>query len=120
MNQLPQSNLREWLGWLVGRRKLVQVTGLSMTPLLQPGDRLFVNPHAYRQVPPQDGDLVVARHPHQPNLTIIKRVAFTTLDQRCYLLSDNQAEGSDSRSFGFLPFDQILGQVTSRVTGQDP
>src|SRR5437868_6113047 len=47
------------------------VTGQSMSPNLEPGDLLLIDKHAYRQVEPQRGDLVVAR---VRNDLLVKRV----------------------------------------------
>lgn len=109
---IPRSGFGDWLGWLLRRRRLVRVTGRSMLPLLQPGDLLFVDPQAYRQHRPQVDELVVARHPHQSHLKIIKRVRAILPDERYFLSSENELEGSDSRQFGSLPLSSIVGRVT--------
>jgi len=117
MKTIQPSGLGDWLRWLFRRRHLVRVTGRSMLPLLQPGDLLFVDMHAYRARTPQPDDLVVALHPHQPKRKIIKRVTAVMSDGRYFLSSDNALEGSDSRSFGSLPITHILGRVTGRAIG---
>jgi len=85
-----------------------------MLPLLSPGDELLINPRAYRRRAPQPGDIVVVRHPFTPNLEIIKRVAFSDEHGYYHLRGDNPAESTDSRAFGPVPRQQIMGQVTSR------
>ncbi len=85
-----------------------------MSPLLQPGDEVLVDPQAYRRTLPHPGDIVVAHHPFTPNLKIIKRVIAVADDGRCQLEGDNPSESSDSRSFGMVPSASILGRVTSR------
>lgn len=110
--RIPQSGPREWIGWLLRRRRLVRVTGRSMLPLLQPGDLLFVDPHAYRKSLPQVNEIVVAFHPYQSELKIIKRVSAVLPNERYFLSSDNALEGSDSRTFGSLSLGNIVGKVT--------
>lgn len=112
MKQIRQSGFRDWLGWLLRRQRLVRVTGRSMVPLLHPGDLLFVDPRAYQKTRPQADEIVVAFHPYQPNLKIIKRVSAVLPEERYFLSSENTAEGSDSRSFGPLPLGSIVGRVT--------
>jgi type IV secretory pathway protease TraF len=56
-------------------------------------------------------DLVIAVHPHQPGLRIIKRVEFVEPDGRCYLKGENAIASSDSRQFGLVAADQIQGKV---------
>jgi hypothetical protein len=46
-----------------------------MTPALEPGDRLLVDPMAYRATPPAVGDIIVFVDPQQPDRWLIKRVA---------------------------------------------
>jgi len=55
--------------------KRAVVSGRSMEPTLLPGERVLVNRLAFRQCPPERGDIVLARHPQQPKQVIIKRVA---------------------------------------------
>jgi nickel-type superoxide dismutase maturation protease len=81
-----------------------------MFPLLQVGDEVLVDPRAYAHRPPQPGEIVVAQHPAQADLMIIKRVAEVMADGRFHLTGDNTAESSDS----IVPFNLILGRVTSR------
>ncbi len=99
--------------WLLRRRQRFRVTGDSMRPLLIPGEEVLINPTAYRQMVPQPGDLVVARHPHQPGLRLVKWVA-AVKPQGCFLQGVNLGASTDSRSFGWVPVDCILGQVICR------
>ncbi|HAC65520.1 MAG TPA: nickel-type superoxide dismutase maturation protease [Cyanothece sp. UBA12306] len=85
-----------------------------MLPLLKAGEEVLVDTKAYRHCLPQIGDLVVAKHPHQQDLRIIKRVAFVEENGDCFLVGENRAESSDSRSFGLVSFQQIIGKVTSK------
>ncbi len=81
-----------------------------MFPLLTAGDEVLVDSRAYRQQPPQIGDIVVAQHPAQADLQIIKRVAEVMGDGRFHLQGDNANESSDT----LIPAAFILGRVTSK------
>ena len=85
-----------------------------MSPLLEPGDLIMVNPYAYQKTRPHLGDLVVATHPTKPNLKIIKRLTSLTEDGFCFLAKENPHDGTDSHTFGLVPLTTILGKVTSR------
>ncbi|MEO1429566.1 MAG: nickel-type superoxide dismutase maturation protease [Cyanobacteria bacterium J06633_8] len=98
---------------LVGMQKRMRVSGSSMLPELQPGEEILYNPKAYRRKLPQVGDIVVARHPYQP-IQIIKRVAVVLADGSCFLIGDNTSSSTDSRSYGPIPLNKILGKVTSK------
>lgn len=83
-----------------------------MFPQLQPGDEVLVNFRAYRQASPLVGDLVVAQHPAQADLQIIKRVAEVGEDGRFLLQGDNPDPTQSSDVL--VPRLLILGRVTSR------
>jgi nickel-type superoxide dismutase maturation protease len=87
-----------------------------MLPLLQPGEEVLVDLAAYKRSPPQVGDIIVLGHPTQTNLHIIKRVTSVNEAGLCFVLGDNQAHSSDSRTFGLISPSLVLGKVTSRFT----
>ena len=114
----PPSHLRpsrpaDLVGWLGRQRRRFRIVGNSMVPLLLPGTEVLIDPRAYRHSPPQPGDLVVAYHPHQPGLRVIKWVVYVA-PEGCFLKGINTAASSDSREFGLVPCDRVLGQVICR------
>ena len=104
----------EYVLLVLGRRKRIRVTGASMLPGLKDGDELFVDERAYVNRQPAEGDIVLAWHPRQPDLKIIKRVS-VVLDNGCWLVGDNPAESTDSSQYGVFAFKRIIGKVTSRA-----
>ena len=85
-----------------------------MQPLLQPGDEILLNINAYNKSAPQIGDVIVAFHPYLPDFPIVKRIVSIEKDGSFFLQGDNTLESSDSRSYGAIKLDQIIGKVTSR------
>ncbi|NYI06322.1 nickel-type superoxide dismutase maturation protease [Allostreptomyces psammosilenae] len=85
------------------------VSGPSMVPTLRHGDRLLIRWGA--AVRP--GDVVVARHPEQPSLLIVKR-AEGRRDGGWWLLGDNPFAEGDSRGFGAVPEGDVLARVVLR------
>jgi nickel-type superoxide dismutase maturation protease len=112
---LPAPGFQEWILWILRRRIHLRVTGGSMLPTLAAGDLVLVDSRAYRDELPAPGEVVVARHPYQRDLRLIKRVATITEEGRVFLQSDNPREGSDSRHFGALSPQRLVGRVTARV-----
>ena len=116
---LPASGWRELLLWLLRRRRLFRVSGESMTPTLPAGAVVMIDPRAYRLRAPREEELVVANHPRQADLRIVKRVVAVIRsergDVRLLLSSDNAAAGADSRAFGSVAAEGVLGKVTSRL-----
>lgn len=97
--------------WLLRRRQRFRVEGRSMLPTLAPGKEVLIDPQAYGQQPPQLQDLVVAEHPQRPGFRLIKRVVAADTEGCCDLRGDNPESSTDSRQFGEVKRDGILGQV---------
>jgi len=87
---------------------MVVVTGRSMLPALREGDRLVIS---YRRRP-RPGDVVLARF--ADGTLAVKRVA----ERRgggWWLLSDNAADGVDSRHRGAVADDAVLAVARMRL-----
>jgi hypothetical protein len=99
-----------------------------MAPALMPGDWLLVwrgfggrRAHpgggpasAGRPVSVTAGQVVVTRHPQQPEVLLVKRAAWREADG-WWVTADNPAEGGvDSFRFGPVPPDLIVGRVLRR------
>lgn len=99
---------RQLGGWARGRRRRFRVSGPSMEPTLRHGQFVLVDPGRR----PGVGELALARHPTEPGVLVVKRVAQIRDDGRYELASDNPAAGTDSRHWGPLGPDAIEGTVT--------
>jgi len=107
--------------WLRRRYVLVTVDGLSMMPALRPGHRLLVRRAAVRRV--RRGGLVVVRDPAGLGF-VVKRAVAVPGDPaplpatprvvpagHLYLLGDNAALSHDSRIWGYVDDERLLGVV---------
>lgn len=128
-------------GWTVRRRLLVvTVDGPSMQPTLQHGDRVLA-----RRVPlaaVRTGDIVVVRRPVRTNTDahraawLIKRAAAVPGEPvpptvraavggydgpvpagRLVVLGDNPPQSADSRHWGYVTEELLLGVVVRAMTG---
>lgn len=111
---LRDASSKEYLLWLLRQRRRFRVSGPSMLPGLQPGEEVLIDPGAYSYCAPSPGDVVVAEHPKQPGLRLIKRVIAVLDTEACLLVGDNPDASTDSRNFGAVSKQLILGKVTSR------
>ncbi len=92
----------------------------SMRPTLQPGDRLLVDPAAFRRDPPRVGNLIVVQDPEAAGRWLVKRVGGRTGPERTvFLLGDNPAASRDSRTFGPVSPDTVVGRPWFRYLPQD-
>ena len=98
--------------WALGKRWRFRVVGSSMLPTLKTGEDVLVVP-VQKTTKLSPGDVVICLHPLTPHLRMVKRISEVFYDGSCYVLSDNTAEGTDSRSFGVLDRALIVGRVTS-------
>ena len=83
-----------------------------MLPALRPGDRLRVDPAAYRRAMPQVGDIVVLADPQGRVRWLVKRVAVVdpargTVEVR----GDAGDVARDSRQFGPVGTGTIVGRA---------
>ncbi|MEO3862351.1 signal peptidase I [Acrocarpospora sp. B8E8] len=106
------------------RRKfgVVHVHGPSMHPHLNAGDRVIIarRPSNYAR-----GDVVVITRPDSPG-QIIKRIAAVAGDRfpggleavppnHVFVPGDNLPSSMDSRHFGFVPMDRVVGRMIRRL-----
>lgn len=87
---------------------ILRVEGYSMTPTLQPGDRLWVDTNTVGM--PRPEELVVIRHPTANERILVKRVRScgrTTFS----VGSDDPTAAQDSRHFGPVGPSDFVGRV---------
>ena len=118
--------------WLLARclgGRVLRVVGGSMSPTLEAGDLVLVDERAYRKRSPIRKDLVVAQPAALGGIRlIVKRIAALPGEsvahggeamhlgtQEVFLLSDCQEPGCDSRTFGPVRLEELLGPVTRRL-----
>ena len=109
--QLVSTGWREILYWLIGRRQRIRVSGCSMQPLLEDGDVVLMAPR--QRV--AEGDIVVARHPFKSGLLLVKYLSEFDASGRARLLGLNPDESTDSRIWGAVAAELVVGKVTSRL-----
>ena len=94
------------LGWTA-----VCIAGESMLPGYRPGDWWLVRRSRLRSIRP--GDVVAAWHPRRVDLVVVKRIERRDGDG-WWLIGDNASASDDSRSFGAVPDDAIIGRLVLR------
>lgn len=87
----------------------VGVVGTSMLPTCAPGDRLVV----WRWSRWRAGDVVALTDPTLPSRVLVKRISWTRA-RLVHVIGDNAGASTDSRSFGAVSADLVLGRVVYR------
>lgn len=87
----------------------------SMRPTLEPGDYVLVNRWAYKFRLPAKGDLVVMRDPEGPERFLVKRIFEVADRARIRVAGDNETRSRDSRTFGPIALERIVGKVWMRM-----
>ena len=82
-----------------------------MFPTLKNGDKVLVDPKCSIAI----GDIVLAKHPYKSTVKIIKRMTDVANDGRLTLAGDNPAESTDSRTFGTVSLESIVGRIVSKL-----
>ncbi len=97
---------------LVADIKIFAVSGPSMYPAYQEGDRVLIDRYLWRVTGLHTGDVVVFDHPLGRASLDIKRVSGLPAERGTYyLLGDNANNSTDSRKFGSIPTSYIFGRV---------
>ncbi len=98
-------------------RNMIKVTisGDSMSPLYLDGDEVTVDKGAYSNESPKVGDVILFKHPFIKDYFMIKKISDYILDyenkKRYYVIGIHQENSTDSRSFGTIKFEDIIGKV---------
>ena len=95
---------------IIGYRQHLRVVGNSMEKTLTEGDLI-----TYKKINPNSlnlkvDDIVVACHPTIKNKLIIKRI-YKIYQNKFDLRGDNTISSTDSRKWGFVELDLIIGKV---------
>jgi signal peptidase I len=101
-----------------------RVDGLSMYPTLKNGELLAVNLLAFERQPPKDGQIVIVRYAGDSQITFVKRIVAgpgETVEfhgaplqlgpSQYFVEGDNRTHSTDSRTFGPIDRDQVIGAV---------
>ncbi|MFO1540778.1 MAG: nickel-type superoxide dismutase maturation protease [Chloroflexota bacterium] len=104
----PRVLIRSW-------RARVAVAGRSMEPAIADGDWLLVDPDAWQRRPPTPGALVLLGDPRAPERLLVKRVHAVLPDGTLDLRGDAPDRSTDSRHFGPVAPDALLGRPWLRV-----
>ena len=91
-----------------------RVDGESMAPTFAPDARVVVNKLAYVFSRPRAGDLVVVRDPREPERLLLKRIDAPADGAGWLVAGDNPSASTDSRTFGPVARDLIVGKVWFR------
>lgn len=114
------------------------VSGESMEPNFEDGEYLIVDELSYQFRKPLRGEVIVFRYPLNPSEFFIKRitglpgetieiqsgeiaakavlnVTITLKENEYFVMGDNRLHSSDSRIWGSLPKDKIMGKALLRL-----
>ena len=108
--------------------RLVRVYGHSMAPILHPGEVVMVSDGAYDSHEPRRGEVVMARPASLGGKALVKRIVglphervavgervWQLEDGQFFLLGDRTEHSMDSRIFGPVSREELVGPVRVRV-----
>ncbi len=108
-------DLFTFISIIIGYRQHLRVVGNSMEGTLLEGDLI-----TYKKINPKNldlkiGDIVVACHPKIKSRLIIKRI-FQIYQNKFDLRGDNFLSSTDSREWGLIELDLVVGKVEKIIT----
>jgi signal peptidase I len=89
--------------------ELFKIKDRSMQPTINDGDYVLVTGLVYLIRKPKVNDIIVLRHP-QRRIWIIKRIS-KIVHGKYYVEGDNKEVSQDSRKFGLIGKELIIGKV---------
>lgn len=87
----------------------IRIVGPSMEPALVNGDWWVVR----RGADVRPGDVALLVHPQRPDALVVKRIARRE-GAGWWVLGDNAEASEDSRQFGVVPADHVVGRLWFR------
>ena len=85
-----------------------------MYPTLKDSDIVFFKKYIKRKTPFKVGQIVIFYHPIE-NISLIKRIKSVSKNS-IEVFGDNTKFSDDSRKFGFINYEEVIGIVTSKIT----
>ena len=108
--------------------RLLRIHGFSMSPVLNPGELVLVRDGEYETHPPARGEMVAARPVSCGGRALVKRITGLPHEQvevegrtwqldedQFFLLSDQAGPAMDSRAFGPVSRNELIGPVRLRL-----
>jgi nickel-type superoxide dismutase maturation protease len=86
-----------------------KIVGNSMLPTYRDGEIVLVNRVSFLFREPKVGDIVAIKDPRDKKV-LIKRIEKIE-DKRYFVLGDNKHSSTDSREFGMIGKNDIVGRV---------
>lgn len=89
--------------------RMIKVTGESLSPLFHEGDYVLITTIPFMICKIKPGDTVVFQHPSYG--TLIKQVESTALDEGSISVIGTNPDSVDSRRFGPIQREDVVGKV---------
>ena len=109
-NLFKKAHLGTLFSLIIGYRQHLRVVGNSMENTLREGDLIIYKNLTRKKAHLKTGDIVIANHPIINRKLIIKRI-HSINNYGIELRGDNIYSSSDSRKFGLIKSNQIVGIV---------
>ena len=100
---------------IIGYRQHLRVVGNSMEGIISEGDLITYKRISTKSLDLEIGDIVVAFHPKIKSKLIIKRI-YSIYKNKFDLRGDNFLSSTDSRDWGLIELDLIVGKVDKIFT----
>ena len=109
---VPPMKWQHFLLWVFRQLERYRISGPSMQPTLMTGSEILVDCRVSAIESIAVGDLVYLRHPIDSQTRMVKRVVAYDADTERYTVwGDNPTQSTDSRSFGAIGRQHVLGRV---------
>lgn len=111
MKELPEASFYQIAQVLLGNLHKYVCDEKSMNPTIADGETVLVDKNETNF---KVGDIVLAQHPIELDLQIVKRIQRINEKGHYFLVGDNLKDSTDSRDYGAVTRKYILGKVIAR------
>ena len=85
-----------------------------MEPVFKDGDQVVINRLTYVFSRPKPEDIVTIQHPHDRRKILLKKIEKLNSDNTYFVVGENKSDSEDSRFFGKINKEGILGKFWFR------
>ena len=111
---MDRPRLKDIFHWAIRRKKRFVIEGPSMKPTLNPGDQVLVDVKKHLRQSLRPSEIVLFRQINS-DLLMVKRIV--AIEKNALnLRGDNEGQSTDSRDFGLVPIDNVIGVVCSKIS----
>ena len=92
-----------------------KIVDKSMEPEFKEGDFVVASSISYMFRKPKGGDIIILKHPENKKMILIKKIEQDLENGKYMVIGNNKELSTDSRKFGPVDREDIIGEVIVHI-----